>query len=175
MEIIVGESKKLVKTIISLIGLSFVGGSLIYLLFSFFTNWVFGGLWRMPAYHITHPYQYIFLMSVAYASTGIVWMKLFSGTKGFIRYFTLIVALFFTVLLASGPGGVLWVFHDMQAGYFPVGKRFWSDVFSGANSGLEAGWLIVLYSFPYNLVCLAFGVKLLDKYSRLLSLNRLGN
>ena len=62
-----------------------------------------------------------------------------------------------TIFAASIPGGVLWKIHDMQAGFFTKGARFWDDLLWGASAGLQVGWLIVLLSLPYNVIGLVVG------------------
>ena len=47
-------------------------------------------------------------------------------------------------------GGMLWHYHDMKFGFFPdnwISKM----VNHGFSMGLELGWLIILFSIPYNI------------------------
>jgi len=46
----------------------------------------------------------------------------------------------------------MWVIHDMQAGYFTEGSRFWTSIRWGAWEGIKGGWLVILLSIPYNLL-----------------------
>ncbi len=55
------------------------------------------------------------------------------------------------------PGGVLWEFHDMQAGYFLTGSRLWNKLAGGAWTGLQIGWLVMAFSIPYNILGLVAG------------------
>ena len=70
------------------------------------------------------------------------------------------------VVVASGPGGVLWAALDMAAGYVPEGPAFWRHLRWGAGAGLRVGWLVALLSVPYNIVGVAFGVWALDRAGR---------
>jgi len=55
-----------------------------------------------------------------------------------------------TILMSSPFGGMLWVFHDMKAGYFP--ENWMSKMINeGFIMGLEAGWAVILLSVPYNI------------------------
>ena len=57
--------------------------------------------------------------------------------------------------LACPLGGMLWHFHDMQAGFFP---NFWlRKLLGGFADGLMIGPRLIFYSFPYNLMGVIFG------------------
>ena len=57
--------------------------------------------------------------------------------------------------LACPLGGMLWHFHDMQAGFFP---NFWlRKLLGGFADGLMIGPRLIFYSFPYNLIGVIFG------------------
>lgn len=116
-------------------------------------RWVFGSLYRMFEYHMEHPFQYVFVVSVCFASVATGYACKVSASVGWKRRIRILAILVASIVVASVPGGVLWKVHDMQAGYFPQGMKFWSDLAEGAVLGLQLGWLIVLLSFPYNLCC----------------------
>jgi hypothetical protein len=144
-------------------GASFTSGAAIYFLLRFFTRWagngqtVFGGLFRMYMYHEKHPLQYIGLVALVYGflAAGCASYRPRLQGRVFLRTYLLIVGA--TVVLASIPGGVLWTIHDMQAGYFPEGSRFWTAIWDGVSGGLSVGWLVVLISFPCNILAVAAG------------------
>ena len=115
---------------------------------------VFGGLYRMFLYHDSHPFQYIAVYSLTYAIVATVVCLIWPKLVGWRRNVAIMSIIIFTVFAASIPGGILWKIHDMQAGYFPEGLRFWDDLLWGASSGLAIGWLIVLLLLPYNIICL---------------------
>jgi hypothetical protein len=119
-------------------------------------GWVFGALYRMFLYHWEHPYQYISLVAVIYglvAASFALALRHRNKISGWIIFFVM----FLTIAIASPAGGLLWVFHDMQAGYFTEGQRFWADLGWGALEGLKSGWLVILLSIPYNLFGLEAG------------------
>ena len=121
---------------------------------------VFGAWYRMFCYHYEHPYQYIAVVCFTYAATGTLGAGLWPHVAGWRRRVFITGILIFTVLAASIPGGVLWKIHDMEAGYFTKGAQFWNDLFWGAATGLETGWLLTLLSFPYNIICFIIGYRL---------------
>lgn len=134
---------------------SFLVGAAIYSIaaYALELRWVFGSLYRMFGYHVEHPFQYVFVVSVCFASVATGYASKVSASVGWKRRIRILTILAASIVVASVPGGVLWKIHDMQAGYFPQGMKFWSDLAGGAVMGLELGWLIVLLSFPYNLCC----------------------
>lgn len=121
----------------------------------------FGGLFRMFMYHEEHPLQYVAVVSVAFGIIGTFWLRIFGHSVGWKRWISIIAAIGLTIAVASVPGGILWKIHDMQAGYFPQGARFWGDLLWGAKEGLMVGWLVIITSSPYNLVGLAVGALVL--------------
>lgn len=119
-------------------------------------GWVFGALYRMFLYHWEHPFQYIAIVSIIYAavaSTAALALRHRQKTSRWMIFAVMAV----TILVASPLGGVLWVIHDMQAGYFTEGSRFWRDIGWGALEGIRCGWLIILLSVPYNLLGVVAG------------------
>ena len=117
-------------------------------------DWVFGAWYRMFLYHYQHPFQYIAVFCIVYAAVLALLLQCWPGFFVRQRWALVGVALVSTVLLASVLGGALWKLHDMQAGYFTEGSRFWGDIWWGVSGGLELGWLLLLLSFPFNLLCL---------------------
>ncbi len=121
---------------------------------------VFGALYRMFLYHWAHPLQYIGLISLCYSVVATVVILPSSNPVGkWPRLVFPLIALL-SIALASPAGGVLWVIHDMQAGYFPEGSRFWEAIRWGAVEGMTTGWLVILLSLPYNILGIVVGYQL---------------
>lgn len=113
---------------------------------------VFGAWYRMFLYHWEHPLPYIVIPCFFYGILA-AWLTgrfaKVKSIKGQMGWTALIVGL--TLLLSSPFGGMLWHYHDMQAGYFPD-HWLWIFLSKGISWELTMGWLIVLLSFPYNLL-----------------------
>jgi hypothetical protein len=82
-------------------------------------HYVFGTWFRMVLYHWGHPVAYILIPRFVY---GIIANKragkfAIKKTPEQVGMTVGIVAL--TILISSPLGGMLWHYHDMQAGYFP--------------------------------------------------------
>lgn len=120
-------------------------------------GYVYGRLSRMFLYHESHPFQYIAVVALTYGVIATACAFRWSRLAGWRRSAAIISIIVATVVIASVPGGVLWKIHDMQAGYFPPGARFWSDLLWGASTGLQVGWLVIALSFPYNIIGLILG------------------
>lgn len=120
-------------------------------------GYVFGAPYRMFCYHMTHPFQYIGVVALVYSFIATPVVFRFGKIEGGRRRAAITGIIIASVLVASVPGGVLWVIHDMQAGYFPEGGAFWRRLMWGAQAGPTAGLLVILYSLPYNLIGIVCG------------------
>ena len=117
---------------------------------------VFGALYRMFLYHEAHPLAYIALCCGCFGPLAAGATDAFRqrGRRGRVGVVGLLALA--TVVGSAPLGGMLWYWHDMQAGYFPAG---WGRILllSGSRDGWALGWLVVLLSVPYNvfglLVC----------------------
>ncbi len=132
----------------------------------------FATLYRMFAYHYQHPMQYITIPCFFYGilATLIAERAARTRTSWWRASLWAIAISVVTIALSSPIGGMLWVFHDMQAGYFPAD---WPAVIAakGSGLGLKIGWAVVLGSFPYNLfgvivaaVVTPLGAKLIPRH-----------
>ncbi|MEM8506025.1 MAG: hypothetical protein AAF716_23110 [Cyanobacteria bacterium P01_D01_bin.1] len=129
---------------------------------------VFGALFRMYLYHEQHPYQYLLLVALVYSGLATVWANHVGRTqRGWQRRVSIVGVMVLTVVCSSVPGGMLWVVHDMQAGYFPGVAYFWKNLQWGAGTGLSVGWLIFVLSIPYNVLCLLGGYWLTDHIEKM--------
>lgn len=115
---------------------------------------VFGGLYRMFMYHAQHPIQYIALFCAVFAAGLALILACWPRARRWPAWALTALVLLLTVLLGSALGGALWSLHDMQAGYFPPSHRLWQQVGEGVASGLQVGWLVLLLSVPFNVLCL---------------------
>jgi hypothetical protein len=111
----------------------------------------------MFLYHIQHPYQYITVVAFSYGVIATLWAHSWGTQTGWKRGVCIIGVIGITIIMSSIPGGMLWAFHDMQAGFFPEGQQFWTHLMWGATTGLRLGWLIIAYSIPYNMIGIVLG------------------
>lgn len=115
---------------------------------------VFGGLYRMFMYHAQHPFQYIAIFCAVFAAGLASVLACWPRARQWPAWALTSLVLLLTVLLGSALGGALWSLHDMQAGFFPPSHRLWQDVGWGVQSGVQVGWLVLLLSVPFNVLCL---------------------
>jgi hypothetical protein len=113
---------------------------------------VFGSVFRMYLYHLQFPLQYIFIPCFFYAIIASAFSRWFAKSKLTAQLFIMTIIIVLTILISSPVGGMLWYYHDMDAGHFPE-SWFSKMVEYGFVDGLGFGWLIIGLSFPYNLVC----------------------
>lgn len=112
---------------------------------------VFGAPYRMFLYHEAHPLPYIALCCAWFGPLAAAATTAFGRRTGGGRAGVVALLVLATLLLSAPLGGMLWQWHDMQAGYFPPN---WLGhlVLRGSRDGLALGWLIVLLSVPYNVL-----------------------
>lgn len=149
--------KRYWTTAIALFVVSLSVSSGVYFLIRIFFNSVFGGYFRMMMYHEQYPVQYLALVSFSFALLGSLWIAYFRGTKGIKRHLTKTLTIIFTIALATPLGGLLWSFHDMQAGYFPAPRLMLENFRWAAITAIEIGPQILLFSFPFNLFGIIYG------------------
>ncbi len=147
--------KKRLLAFFAFFGCSFGLAALVYHAMALLTKGVliFGFLPRMFLYHWIYPNQYIALVCLIYALLAAAFAPRIARRPSLAIWIVLA-----TPLLASPLGGMLWHLHDMLAGYFPSS---WQEklLLDGALEGAEIGWLIVLLSFPYNVICALLGIR----------------
>jgi hypothetical protein len=154
--------------------ISFGGGVLMYSLLALISErllghpWVFGAVYRMFPYHWAHPFQYIFIVATVYSLLASTWATFWSDASGWRRWLQITLVLGISIMASSIPGGILWKFHDMQAGFFPEGSRMVSDFLWGAEAGLWVGPVIVLLSIPLNALALISGYVVTHRVPRYL-------
>ncbi|WP_298420115.1 hypothetical protein [uncultured Kordia sp.] len=150
---------------------SFVLASALYYTLWLLTPYhhVFGALYRMFLYHFAFPLQYIMIPCFFYGIFATVFTNSFRNKNWIGRVFITIIIIILTILLSSPFGGMLWHFHDMQAGYFPK-DWVYKMIYKGFSWGIQIGWYIILLSIPYNIICAIGcyfltekGVELYDK------------
>ncbi len=123
-----------------------------YLLWVVMPNhYVFSGLFRMYAYHMQHPLQYILIPCFFYGIIATIVADSFIKKKTAGRLLLTFQIILITLLISSPFGGMLYFYHDMQAGYFP---EHWISrmAMQGGMMGFQMGWLIVGLSIPYNIL-----------------------
>jgi hypothetical protein len=128
---------------------------IVYAVLSSFGLTVFGSLYRMFQYHDQHPYQFILVFTIILALCSALFIRKFNKWKGAKKYAGIAVTFAAAFIVSCMAGGFLWKIYDMQANFTPRGWQYWKDLLWGVTTGLLAGWQVVLYSFPYNLIVLA--------------------
>lgn len=112
---------------------------------------VFGTWYKMINYHYEHPLAFIAIPCFFY---GIIATTIRNGclTPPLKRQIAVTISMLIVVMFFSSIfGGMLWHYYDMKVGYFPV-NWLQKILIQGALNGLKMGWLIILLSFPYNLL-----------------------
>jgi SanA protein len=146
----------------------FVGlAALYWAITSIYDESAFAALYRMFLYHWAHPMQYIGVVALCYALVATIWTVFMKRMRtGLTRFLEILSVILVSLVLACPLGGMLWHFHDMQAGFFP---SFWQrKLLSGFSEGLLLGPLLILLSIPFNIISLIVGYFATDRVNAFL-------
>lgn len=121
----------------------------------------FGGAYRMFLYHLARPWPYVLLVSSVYAALGSWWLRRGPSPSRWRRRLASMVIMIGTIVISAGPGGMIWVYHDMCAGFFPPPERMVAAFWWGFFTGLETAPFIVLSAVPLNVIAIVAGHAML--------------
>ncbi|MBP9773515.1 MAG: hypothetical protein KBD00_02690 [Candidatus Peribacteraceae bacterium] len=117
-----------------------------------------------------HPLQYIAIISFIFALLNAVWIvavrKKFSQKM---KWLQITFIAFLSALISCVLCGMLWIYHDMQAGYFPSHDAMIAYLKWGAVQGFFLGPLIVAFSIPMNLLSFLIIYKIASFTQRIFS------
>lgn len=113
--------------------------------------YVFGLLFRMFVYHIEHPIAFIAIPCFFYGIVASAVTEYFIKLGYKRQILITIVIQFLTITISCPFGGMLWHYYDMKAGYFPS-NWFIKMIQLGFENGLKFGWLVIIFSVPYNII-----------------------
>ena len=127
----------------------------------------FASWYRMFEYHYSHPMQYIGVVAACYALVATIWTVFMKRMRtGLTRFLEILFVIIVSLALACPLGGMLWHFHDMQAGFFP---SFWlRKLREGLSEGLQLGPVLILLSIPFNILSLIVGYFATDRVNAFL-------
>ena len=111
-----------------------------------------GYLFRMFMYPDQHPLQYVTVVAGPFAFLTALWTMTVSTLIRSHRWLQIIGVILLSLIVSSVLGGLLWTFHDMQAGYFPAYDSMIDHFQQGAWWGLTLGPIIVGLSVPMNIL-----------------------
>jgi hypothetical protein len=133
------------------LGMSFVFAVASYDILLFFALTPFASFYRMYVYHLSHPYQFIFIMCFVFSVLAALFCEKFKKLTPWKQILLTLLIVVLTIIISSPLGGMLWHLHDMLAGYFPK-KWLWKLIRYGFREGIQLGWVIILLSAPYNIL-----------------------
>lgn len=111
-----------------------------------------GYLYRMFMYPDQHPLQYVAVVAIPFAFLTAMWTSTVSRRLRSYRWLQINGVILLSLVMSSVLGGLLWTFHDMQAGYFPAYDTMIDHFQQGAWWGLTLGPIIVALSIPMNVL-----------------------
>lgn len=130
---------------------SFVIAILGFILLSFIMprGNVFSAWFRMQDYHNQSPALYVMICCFFYGILASIFTNRFYRAEVAGRMLIIFLIVLGVIGLSCAPGGMIWILHDMQAGYFPDNWKY-LVLKHGTTMGFNLGWIIIILSFPYN-------------------------
>ncbi len=110
-------------------------------------------------YHDLYPIPYLLAIALVFAVVSALWLMLITPRFTRFRLLQIILLPWIALMLAGPVWGMLWVYHDMQAGFFPAFPQMIDYLRFGAQQGLYFTLAVVQFSLPLNL--LAYGAACL--------------
>jgi hypothetical protein len=114
---------------------------------------------HIKPYHDQYPVPYLLASALVFAVVSALWLVLIAPRLTRLRLLQIILLPWVALLFAGPVWGMLWVYHDMQAGFFPAFPQMIDYLLFGARQGLYFTLDVVMFSLPLNL--LAYGAACL--------------
>jgi hypothetical protein len=110
-------------------------------------------------YYDRHPVPYLLVIAFIFAVVSALWLTFILPRFTRFRFLQIVALPWIALMLASSVWGMLWAYHDMQAGFFPPFPQMIDYLLFGAQAGLYFALDSALFSAPMNL--LAYGAACL--------------
>jgi hypothetical protein len=124
-------------------------------------------------YQDFYPIPYLLAITLIFAVVGALWLTFIMPRFTRLRFGQIMLLPWIALLLAGPVWGMLWAYHDMQAGFFPPFPQMVDYLWYGVRKGIYIALSSAWYSAPFNLLaysvaCLlvALGVKRFGSESR---------
>jgi hypothetical protein len=114
---------------------------------------------HVAPYLAEYPVPYLLTMAFVFAVVSALWLMLVMPRFTRFRFLQIMLLPWIALIVAGPIWGMLWVYHDMQAGFFPAFSQMIDYLLFGAQQGLFWLLVIALASVPFNL--LAYGAACL--------------
>jgi hypothetical protein len=116
---------------------------------------------RARPYYDEHPIPFLLSLAVIYAVAGSFWLVFIAPKVKSFRWAQIGIIPCLSVVLVGPLWGVIAIYYDMEAGFFPPFSAMIHYLAWGAQQGLIAGPISALLSFPINLVSYTIAYSLL--------------
>jgi hypothetical protein len=147
--------------IVQVIEFDFSFTSFPFVAFTTFGNQPYGSFYKMPSYHWEYPATYWWVMSFCFGTIAAVWKLVFVNSKKWLRIMTGVSVVPVSVVLASIPASMLWVYHDIQAGRYHGGGGVFEYMLQQIPVGFKLALPLYVISVPFNIITTACALSLL--------------
>jgi hypothetical protein len=121
---------------------------------------------HVAQYSSQYPLPYLLSIAFIFAVVSAFWLTVLMPRLPKFRLFQIALIPLFVVLLTGPIWGMLWVYHDMQAGFFPDFSQMIDYLLFGARQGLFFAFNGAVFSFPLNILAYALANLLLLIFMR---------
>lgn len=120
-------------------------------------------------YYDQHPAPFLISLSFIFALISSVWMVLIVPRIKSSRFQWVLMGIipFVTVIIAGLVWGIIAIYYDMKAGFFPPFPSMLNYIWWGAQQGLLIGPVSAWVSFPINLISYVIAYLLLFALMRI--------
>lgn len=116
---------------------------------------------HITQYHTRFPLPYLLAVSLAFSLTSAAWLVAVAPKTTRFRLVHVAALPLLSAFLAGPLCGMIWVYQDMLAGFFPPPSDALRYMLSGARSGFRLAPIVILYSWRLSLPAYLAGISLL--------------
>jgi hypothetical protein len=116
---------------------------------------------HVTQYHARFPLPYLLAVSLTFSLTSAAWLVAVAPRTTRFRPVHIAALPLLSALLAGPLCGMIWVYHDMLAGFFPAPSDALGYMLSGARSGFRLAPIVILYSWRLSIPAYLAGISLL--------------
>ena len=120
-----------------------------------------------PQYHLVFYQQYIALVAGFYGLFSTMWALHFASSQGWRRWCGIALCFVGVVVCSGAAAGPLFIVHDYQAGYWPSQAQAQQQLLNAIPEGVVVGAIVVVLSFPLNVLALLCGAFVTTHLPRL--------
>jgi hypothetical protein len=130
---------------------------------------------HVAQYQNQYPIPYLLTFAFVFAVVSALWLVRLRSRRSRLRPIHIAAIPFVAVLLAGPIWGMLWTYHDIQAGFFPGFQQMVDYLLFGAQYGLFFSLNGAVQSLPFSLLAYIAAVILVSVFMKRFVLSKSEN